>query len=78
MGALQQGLKITLNEKKVKFKGPELNPFSIDNITCDMDGYYNGNGEYKGREVMANIDLDFKANLDSDINEIVLSDAEIE
>jgi len=72
-----QGPKTALNEGQAEFEGPELNPFSIDDVARDMNGHYDGNGEDSGGEVMANIDLDFEANPDSDIDEIELSDADI-
>ena len=64
----------TLSVIPAEFEGPDLNIFSIDEISGDMDGYYDGEGDEGGEA----IDLDMEANPDSDIEDIVLSDDDLE
>lgn len=59
------------------FKGSELNPFNIDDVSPDMDGYYDGDKDAAlGSQ---DIDLDNEANPDSNIDNIIynLSDIDI-
>jgi hypothetical protein len=57
------------------FEGSELNPFNIDDISHDMDGYYDNDEE--AAVGSRDIDLDDEANPDSDIDNINLSDTDI-
>jgi hypothetical protein len=58
------------------FEDSELNPFNIDDVTYDMDGYYD-NDEKAAVVGSQDIDLDDEANPDSDINNTNLSDTDI-
>jgi hypothetical protein len=57
------------------FEGSKLNPFNIDDISHDMDGYYDNDEE--AAVGSRDIDLDDEANPDSDIDNINLSDTDI-
>jgi hypothetical protein len=59
------------------FEGSELNPFNIEDVSPDMDGYYDGDEE--AAVGSQDIDLDNEANPDSDIDDIIdnLSDTDI-